>query len=381
MSKSNPTVEEAIIHLLNTDDRFYAEIILQMNRVWTTSIPTLGVSIAQRPVQLIINPKFWDNPKYTMADKVFFLKHECAHLIADHGARANGPFTPLHNVAADMAVHELIPPPMKVFWDGAGNEGRPMTVEMFAKKIPGLERNKTMEYYFAALQQAGEGGGEGSMDDHGGLEAKTEAAKAVAREIVQRAVDGCKQGGDKVPNALRHLIDELLSSAVDWKRELRSFPDYAEIAYYEDSRRIRNRRYGLQYPGQKKIRKVKLAVGFDVSGSIDDELAKQIAGEIKHIADAGSELDVIFFDHAVQEIRPWSEDFLKNGVPGGGGTLFQPPLTCAADELDCDGVIMITDGMNADTISDPGIPVIWAILPGFQFKCDFGKVIHVEKPE
>lgn len=177
MSKTNPTLEEAIIHLLDTDDRFYAEIILQMNRVWTTSIPTIGVSVGQRPVQLTINPDFWNNPKYTIKDKVFFLKHECAHLIADHGSRANGPFTPLHNIAADMAVHELIPPTMAVAWDGNGKEFQPVTVELFKKKIPGLERGKTMEYYFAALQAAGEQGGDG-MDDHGGLEGKTEAAKA-----------------------------------------------------------------------------------------------------------------------------------------------------------------------------------------------------------
>lgn len=146
----------------------------------------------------------------------------------------------------------------------------------------------------------------------------------------------------------------------------------------ESCRRIRNRRYGLQYPGQKKIRKVKIAVGFDVSGSIGDELARQIAGEIRHIHEGGAEVDVVFFDHAVQEVRPWSDNFLDGGVPGGGGTLFQPPLDKAVD-LGCDGVIMLTDGMNADTITDPGIPVIWGILPGFKFEAPFGKVLELSE--
>lgn len=370
------SMEEAITYMLATGDRFYAEILLQMNRVWSKNVPTLGVSVGQRPIQLVVNPDFWNRPEYGLKEKVFFLKHECAHLIADHGSRANGPFTPLHNVAADAAVHELVTPPFSQFVDAAGNVGFPITVTGLQKQFPGLERNRPMEYYYEILKGGGASGGDG-MDSHDGLDGKTEAAKAAAREVVQRAVDGCKQAGDKVPSNLRSLVDDLLNTAVDWKRELRSFPDYAEVAYYEDSRRIRNRRYGLQYPGQKKIRKVKLAVGFDVSGSIDDKLAREIAAEIKHIAEAGSEIDVIFFDHAVQEVRPFNDNFLDGGVPGGGGTYFQPPLDMAV-ELSCDGMIMITDGMNADQITDPGVPVIWVILPGFKFSCDFGKVIHIE---
>lgn len=370
-------MEAAISHLLSSGDRFYAEILLQMNRVWTRSIPTIGISLAGRPIQLVINPDFWNRPEYTTEHRAFFLKHEAAHLIADHGTRANGPFTPLHNVAADAAVHELIKPPFAQFTDGSGNVGNVITVQYLRQQVPNLEHNRTMEYYYEALKEAGASGGPG-MDSHEGLEAKTEAARAAAREVVQRALDGCKQAGAKIPEEIRQLVDKLLSTAADWKRELRSFPDYAEVAYYEDSRRIRNRRYGLAQPGQKKIRKVKLGVGFDVSGSIDQALAEQIASEIRHVAEAGAEVDVIFFDHCVQEVRHWSEDFLKDGVPGGGGTNFQPALD-RATELDADGVIMITDGMNGDQLHDPGIPVIWAILPGFKFECAFGKVISLEK--
>lgn len=372
------SIEEAITYLLATSDRFYAEILLQMDRRWDKTIPTLGVSIGKRPIELVVNPDFWSRPEYTLQHKVFFLKHECAHLIADHGSRANGGFTPLHNVAADAAVHELIVPPKDLTLVlGDGTKGALTTVDSLLKQVPGLERNKPMEYYYEALKQAGQQGGDG-MDDHKGLEAHSEAARATAREVVQRASDGCKQAGQAVPNELRGLVDDLLGSAVDWRRELRSFPDYAEVAYLESSRRIRNRRYGLQSPGHKKIRKVKIGVGFDVSGSIGDELAREIAGEIKNIVDGGAEVDVIFFDHAVQEVREWTENFLDKGVPGGGGTLFQPALDKAV-ALGCDGIIMLTDGMNADSITDPGIPVIWGILPEFKFEAPFGKVLSLTK--
>lgn len=380
-------ISKALVALLN-QDRFYADLVMRLNRVYTTSIPTMAVSLRNGGT-LLINPNFWaDNAEY----HTHLLQHECLHLLLDHFGRGKETgYTMLFNVAADLAINDMIEGfPNQMFVDHKLTDLA--TVSNAKIKYPAMEHNKSFEYYMEFLkQQSGEGGkggeedGEGgpggmqTVDDHSGWgdeNVTQEEAKAIVRDLVDKAVESCKNAGKQVPDAVRPYIESLYDSGIGWDDVLKSVPECAEVAYYESSRKRRNRRYGLDFPGEKVVRRCSIVVGFDVSGSITDEVVAKFAkvlDEIKMKAD----VRVIFFDHAIQQELDYEPGCLSGNLPGGGGTLFAPVFE-RAKELDADALIMLTDGMMADEFGRPTFPTFWGILEGFSCPVDWGTVVQVK---
>jgi len=369
-------ITKALLSLVQSD-RFYADILMRLNRVYTKRVPTMAVSL-ERGGTLYINEDFWHANEDHGKE---FLIHECLHLLFDHIGRSksDGGMSTLKNVAADLAINDII----RNFPDHAivsGEKAGLATVNNYKTAYPKMEHNKSYEYYVEFLKENGESGdGAGTMDDHSEWskgDMTADEAKAAVRDLVDKARASTKNAGQQVPSAVRPFVEALYDSGISWEEVLKSVPEACEFAYKESSRKRRDRRYGTDFPGERVVRRCAVVVGFDVSGSIGDEIVAKfdkVLREIKQKAD----VTVLFFDHAIQKEIQYEDGCLDGGIPGGGGTNFAPVFD-RARELNADALIMLTDGMLADNIERPTYQTVWGILDGYKSPVDWGQTVVVK---
>lgn len=394
-------INQDIRYLMTNKDYFYGYFLAQLNRrpeYDVSKCPTAAIEIRESGATLIYNPDFW--AAHDIAARVDFLKHECAHFIMGHIPLArelmHGKLTGIFNIAADLAVNSLIPtfPNKGLLPDGMGGfrESEFCTIANFRKQFPDLEEGKSFKYYLEFLQakademkgpSGGEPGeGDYQFDDHSkwGSDIPKDVQEQIAKQLVGKAVEDANHIGspESMDPRLRDLIKQLLKPNNQWARELRRFPQDAEAVTLESTRKRVNRRFGVVQPGFKKERKVRIGVGFDVSGSMwDDVTMKRLNNELAVIY-KDAELYVMFFDTGITKEQEWDPSMMQQSIPGGGGTLFQPVLD-RATALKLDGLIMLTDGMNCDTMTKPRFPVLWGILDEYEYTAPFGRVIKIPK--
>lgn len=385
-------LDEDIRNMIFNGDYYYGFFLSQLNRRYEDDpkkCPTAMVQLQESCTTLVVNPKFWS--AHNSTERAAFLKHEVAHFILEHiplvKTFKQNVSPEMFNVAADLAVNSLIPEfPHKIkVYDEQGTEHvtETATVENLSKEFPGLEKGKSFFWYLEFLQrqmkQFGQGQYKFDSHDQWGEGIPDDAKEQIVKGLVQKALDESSRvsSGDKMSAELRKLLNKLLRPHNQWARELRRFPQDAEAVSLESTRKRVNKRYGTVYPGFKKERKVRIGVGFDVSGSMwDDATMSRLNAELCNIFNAGAELHVMFFDTAVVKEQDWEPKLVCQEIPGGGGTLFQPVLD-RATELRLDGLIMLTDGANFDQITKPKFPVLWGILEEYSYEAPFGKVIKI----
>jgi len=428
-------IQEAMMYLVHREP-FFANLVMNMTRNYTTDIPTLGVNVTDT-VNLYVNPHFWKNLKLT--EQVDILKHECYHVINNHFAR----FADLEpeifeereknlfekvmdmqnagvcNIAGDLAINEYLPNlPQKLnMFDKEGkmivqpdtipdpknpqatipnpNAGKPVEGSLYfvnnlKKQFPKIENRKNMEYYYDIIKQEqqkqqqqgggqtitismpgnggkgdkdgqGQGGQQMILDDHSLWKKGSQDKEFVTEKVKQVVNDAVERTGGigHVPSDVAEAVNHLNYIPKDWKSDLQKFVSRASEILSDTSRKRRNRRYGILYPGIVTYPKLTLAACVDTSGSMPTEALEQIAAELSRIAKNNVVIHVIEADCVVQNVWEFDEKKLK-GFRGRGGTAYQPALDKAA-ELDVDGIIYFGDMDSADKPKKPRVPLLWAI--------------------
>ena len=387
---------------------YYAELLQLMNRIITTEVPTLGVNVTDK-INLYINPYFWNS--LDIDEQVAVLIHECSHITHDHISRfkdiipeleeamvnkkrSENVFKefPICNQAGDYAINQHIdnlPQKIGVFSkDGEKiGEGEPCLVEKLRLLLPTvtIKDNETMEYYYGILKDNQEElkgklqPGDQFLDDHslwGEGNSNSEMVKEIIKNAVNKAAEETKQKAGNLPGDLNLLIDKLNHKPKNWKQDVRKFVANSIEILKDSSRKVRNRRYGLMYAGFKTYPKLVLGVGMDCSGSVSEELMNQMVAEIDSISKNDIKVYILDFDTQVNGVAEYSPK-KKVKINGRGGTMFQPVLD-KAQELEVDGLIMLTDGYNFDTIKKPKYPVLWAICDNGKKPVDWGTETKIE---
>jgi hypothetical protein len=242
----------------------------------------------------------------------------------------------------------------------------------------------------------GSGGDEGPEDDgipKGGwdnsgdlLDADDEASKADLEATIITAAQMAKTCGQGSA-----LIDRILGDigkpSVDWEDVCREMLTSSARTDFSFSRP--NRRYVWQnifMPSLLSEAVGALLIGFDVSGSMSQSEANQVAAEITAIAsDLNPEfVEVVYCDTRITKVERFEQgDDVVLNVVGGGGTEFAPVFDyLEASEEQYAGMIYFTD-MCARTshLVQPDIPVIWADTSGHYGKENpppFGVVVEVK---
>lgn len=86
---------------------FYGLLLLSLDKHWSRSLPTAGVSHENLHPRLSINPEFWEG--LTADHRLGILKHELLHIALQHlSLRSKYPDKKLFNIAADLEINQYI---------------------------------------------------------------------------------------------------------------------------------------------------------------------------------------------------------------------------------------------------------------------------------
>lgn len=368
------------------------------------------------------------------------LKHECEHILRNHFERRKESEPDLFkdskyndivsnildtakktdtamllNVAEDLAINEMLPnlPDTIKLFDKTGKpvldeSGKP--IEFATCKVIKLqaafpkikiERNQTTEYYYKLLKKIREQNdqpnqGQNGMvmlpfDSHEQLGDSTdqldpEIAKEITKQLINAALDAVPSNDrGNIPGHILEMIEKLNERTKDWRKELRQFKESCMSILQEETRRRRNRRYGLLYPGRRSKPKLHLVVAKDTSGSVPDEAESQFDAEISAMNKLGVDVTVIDCDSKIQQVYTFHKRKRKPTM-GRGGTAFAPVFKHVAHKDfkkeygKVDGIIYLTDGENFDIneVEKPKCKVLWALLPGCRVAYDWGQKTYIE---
>ena len=407
-------LEKAVIALVQSE-RYYAEIMMLSNVEFTTEIRTLGINVTES-INLYLNPHFWRS--LSTLEQVDCLKHEFDHVLKNHFGRwedikpgifdehsesdfaqrlENNQLFQTLNIAGDYENNEYLPNlPKKIHYfepDGSivmdPETGLPATgqlcfVDDLKEKYPDIQNRQNLEYYYEFLKKEQEqGGGQGqdgqdnhtTLDDHS-IWAKgnpnSEYVTEKIKQVVNKALESSKAAGHTPSNEILKNINALNYKPKDWRADLQRFQAKLTQTLSETSRKVRNRRYGLMYPGYRKKSELTLALGIDTSGSMYEELLFQIHAELKKIHNMGVKIWIIQCDtevHEISEFDPKKQFEFK----GRGGTAFKPMFD-AAETLDIDGLIVFSDmdNFDVDGLVKPRYSVLWASPEGCEPRYSWG---------
>lgn len=372
-------LSQAIVRLYD-EERFYAELVLQMDRIISKRIPTAGVCIKNR-IQLHVNPEFFESlsPK----EQVAVLKHECKHILNNHIPRGKELDPSIYEKSKDVVdslinaeKHQVI----NIAADCSINPGIPFLPEtgMFPKRFD-LVDGETMEWYVEQLKKSDKLKNMTGVDGHE-LWAESEGDKDVLREKIRQAVNESAnktRGAGKMSADDELLVDRLNYKARDWKADLKRFAARAIETAVTSSRKKRNRRYGIMYPGSVKEELLHIGVALDTSGSVSDEALCQFMAEVAQIAKYAT-VTVVEADSEVK--TSYLFDPKKTySVKGRGGTAYQPALNFFTKETEVDGVIYFGDmDCSDEKLVKPKYPVLWAIIGNQEPPASWGSRTKVE---
>lgn len=389
-------LQQAIGCLLSAEP-FYGHLISRMRIKSDNSVPTAGVYVTDK-INLVYNKEWLENLEVFDIAKV--LKHECAHILQEHIVRSKQlgiTTTKEHkkfNIATDVTINiaDLVPTVEKIGGITVKklNETLKGMIDSFNEKndnkktFSPLEEGQIAEYYYNKINEFadqnedlfGEGVGE-TLDDHSvweRSEASEELVKQITKDVVNQSVKAAG-GIGSVPSDIAALVSELNKSQVNWKSKLRQFFVTTSKSSKIQTRKKRNRRYGIIQPGVKKKPEIHLALCVDTSGSVSNEELSMFFSEIKSIYACGVDITIIEADSVVQNVYKFDPKTIPD-FKGRGGTAYNPAIEMAV-KLKVDGIIYCGDFDSADTPKNPNKPFLWVGVRNSPPPANFGKVIYL----
>ena len=140
--------EEAFMNMMSSPDyvkySFWSFVIAKMQLTIDRSVPTAGAGFFNNNYQLIINPDFF-NP-LPLEQRLGILIHECQHVVLKHIFRKGERDHKLFNVAADMALNQMI----ERTWLPEGAIYPDLFKDEKGKTWP---ENRTAEQYYQLLKE------------------------------------------------------------------------------------------------------------------------------------------------------------------------------------------------------------------------------------
>lgn len=370
------SIENAMHNLMSDRELLYFYVFIYKMKVnWVKGLNTLGVGVKDQRINLTIDEDWWE--KRTVEEQSALLQHEVMHLMNGHITRYPKSSN-IINIAADCAINQYI-------------EGLPaggVTLELMQNLLDQTGINKkvkpyeTTEYYLELLNKIKEELQDQlqQTDSHENWDGNDSDCSGMTEEIIKNTVSEAKKEVEAqrgtIPNYLETMINNYLKSKVNWKQKLRRFVENARESITEETRKKRNRRFGLLQPGFRKLDKLKLALAIDTSGSVDDSCLEQFAAEIDAISHNNVEFYIIESDAEVHNVYKYEKKSdLK--FKGRGGTAYQPALD-KASELDIDGLIYFGDMECESNLIKPKYPVMWAIVGNARPPASWGWEVRIE---
>jgi len=183
------------------------------------------------------------------------------------------------------------------------------------------------------------------------------------RQAVQQVAATVRAQG-LLPAHMEEVVGKATQSTIDWRTATRRFAQ--EMARTDYTWRLPNRRYlaqGLYLPALYNEEVGVLAIGVDTSGSIDQVLLQQFAGELQAIADEvrPRKIVVMYCDSAIHRTETFEPgDPIELHAVGRGGTDFRP-VFAAVEQMEESpaAIVYLTDLAGTFPATEPEIPTLW----------------------
>ena len=158
---------------------------------------------------------------------------------------------------------------------------------------------------------------------------------------------------------LYNQLQNEVTARMPWQVLLRRFMLSGHRAQSTSSVRRPSRRYGT-FPGTRRVRRSRLVVIIDTSGSISAAVRQQFFGELQRMYHLVHELQIIEADQQVRNHYKFTGQMPAISF-GGGGTDFDPALRWANQQEHLDGVIYLTDGEGPTPREECRFPLLWLL--------------------
>ena len=386
---------------------FWGYLLMQVRLVQETKLECFAATDCIKHI--------WYNPILTQSlqneELGFVLAHEVGHHIFESMERRKGRDHHLWNCATDYAINRIvsaIPHPYHARRSmySLPNGEHPILGKvkvLMNHKYDGLIAEAIYERLIARKQQAmsnipestlttidlGELGELTVRNHQGGIDVHipaelTEEQREQLRERVGQAVSHWRATEKRghTPAGIGRTVEEWGKSRVPWRRLLHRYIGQAVVPD-EYSLNRPNRRYAgmdVVVPGLVKSTQWKVVVAVDTSGSISEDMLRDVGGELCALKHITPDITVVTADAKVQEViapEKLPEYLTRFRMKGGGGTDHRPVFEwlnkeCARPDL----FVGLTDLYSAFPEQRPKFPVLW-VVPEAHGNAPWGKVLEV----
>ncbi len=338
------------------------------------------------------------NPEYIKQNDQFVEGDvlECVmHAAMQHVGRKKYRNNEKWNEACDLSIRPLVHQYFKQHPALMAQDGR--FPDKAAEEI--YELLETQEQKQQGKGQGGKGnpkgqekGENGAGEQPGGMvdpvpqdqEEAEAAAKQWARSVSNAMEKATKAGN--MPGNIKRLIEELLpAEKLDWRDIIRDMSRDAKSKNARSWSRANRRRNGQDgepvMPGFADDNIYNLVICFDVSGSVSQEMLRNMKSEVASVMDQDliNQATLIAVDTRPQSIEVvTSGDGVANWHPkGGGGTDFRSAMKLIKEEYGQSiGMLFLTDLETSSFGEEPPFPVVWVnFSAGNGQKAPYGRTV------
>ena len=295
----------------------------------------------------------------------FLIGHEVLHCVYDHMGRRGERNPQLWNIADDYCVNQDL-------LDQRIGERIP--VGLYEPKYRGwsaeevyddLYKNadkididdlldKLLDEHLDGDGEDGEGkDGDEKKDGKGRPKLSEEERKQIRDEIKEAVMSAAQTvGAGNLPSGVKRLIKDLTAPQLNW-RELLQQQIVSTIRSDYTWSRVSRKGWDIDavLPGNDVEREIDICVAIDASGSMSDNMLKDILSEVKGIMESYNsfKLHLWSFDTEVYNATVFTQENLDEimewEVGGGGGTIFEANWEYMKDQdIAPKKFVMFTDG-------------------------------------
>ena len=181
-----------------------------------------------------------------------------------------------------------------------------------------------------------------------------EEKEQIKNEMQSAVLQSAKVAGSagNLPSGVKRLVDSYLNPQLDWKELLAmQIQSVIKSDYTMLNPSRKGMDAGMYLPGMDYENTIDIALALDMSGSILDEMAREMLSEVKGIMEQynGFRIHLFCFDTEVHNPQVFTEhnmdEFMEYELGGGGGTEFDVCWEYMKEEgIVPQKFVMFTDG-------------------------------------
>lgn len=378
---------------------FYYGLLMQCHIELDKNFPSIAGVLVKTKMHMKINP---DNFfKLPVQEQAGILVHEFQHLIRGHikesiekypQSIAKSKNKEYSHQVVNIAMDAEINPGIKELSEsevlGPKSKGEMKIIHPSQFDCPVYETwSKYYKYlldnedqYIEKVKQPGQGDGEGDMSQHQDHDYFEESKdyEQFHDHVVAKSIERTKYYGNQhMPKEAQDFLDEYRrGNPLPWATILRKLLRNMVSIEQKSTWKKRSRRFGLKTPGSVKPPRMKLLVGLDASGSVQDDEYSIFFNEIDAISKAGNiEVWVAEFDTEVSNYYQYKGKPKPRSVYGG--TDFIPVHKKTIDN-NFQVLVMLTDGYGPFAeVNEVKYSSIWVMTS--DVKAPYGKTINIKK--